>query len=580
MIRGHPGPIGVYLQDGAYHPRSRYILEVLGHAGILFARIDSAGLAEALLDTRVALLPHHTSPPDVEAMHRFVASGGALVALGGTSGLDDLCGVQSQSGLHEGFLRVTQPHHVVVRDLHSSLHVWDAATAQVSGATVLAELTDADGKQVGVGISEHRQGRGLVLFTAADLPWCILHMLQGIPIFQDGVPAPDGTADIDDGRLNVEDGMVLDWDRDRTHDTEVPFFLEAIGDELRAILLRSVFYCATHARAVFPLLWYWPGDLTAIAHLSHDSDGNQIEKAWHMLERVQELGIKSTWCILYPGYTRQFYDAVRSSGSELALHFDARIQMEHTRWRFEDLRFQWSYLKQEAGLDAVITNKNHGLRWEGYLEFFHWLTKLGVATDQTKGPNRRGNTGYLVGSSHPWFPMDPDSGVCSDVLEVNLLTQDLMHPVSDPDARQGWLAPYSAGPLLLDRVQRHYGIAHYLFHPNHVLRPGVPTAMTDLVQLVSTRGLPWWQSYEINAWERARRAVRFTFDDRHSIHLTAETQLQDACILVHRPRGCPLTLRVNGEPQDYPSVERYGFLFAKVIVELDQRRTSLHWEGT
>ncbi|MCY4436706.1 MAG: hypothetical protein OXE05_05160 [Chloroflexi bacterium] len=576
----HPGaqPLGVFLQEGCYAPRSAYILEILAHAGIPFVRVDAATLPEALATLKVLILPHHeVTTPEMGRLYGFVTAGGALIGLGGTSGLDDLFGVRTQAGTREAYLKVTQGDHPLVRDLHSSLHVWDAATARAAGAGVLANLCDGEGNRIGVGVSAYRLQRGLSIFSAADLPWCVLHMLQGKPVRQDGLPAPDGTANIDEGILKCDDGIVLNWETDRSPGTEVPFFLEAVGDELRAILLRSIFLGAQFTNTALPLLWYWPGEIEAVAHLSHDSDNNVLDRAFQLLENTRALGVHSTWCIQYPGYTPELYAAVAEYGSEICLHFDALSGREPNRWDYGDLVFQWEFLRREAGLDTITTNKNHYTRWEGSLEFFHWLEKVGIASDQTKGPSKDGNTGHLYGSTHPWFPMDSDSGHFYDVLEVNFLTQDIVQPVGHPDAPVDAYAPYSIAEPLVDRVQKHYGVAHYLFHPHHCLRPGVPAAMAQVVAYARQQGLPWWTSEEINAWERSRRTLSFGEVESSGFSVHVGAPLEDATLLLLETGSERRAISVDRRPMPTRSVERYGFRFQAVTQTLAAGEHRLQW---
>ena len=576
----HPGtqPLGVYLHDGGHHPRSAYVLEILAHAGIPFTRVDAATLPEALATLKVLILPHHeVTTPEMGRLYGFVTAGGALIGLGGTSGLDDLFGVRSQTGTHEAFLQVTHKDHPLVRDLHSSLHVWDAATARAAGAGVLANLCDSEGKRIGVGVSVYRLQQGFSIFSAADLPWCILHMLQGKPVRQDGVPAPDGTAQTDDGILKCDDGIVLDWEKDRTTGIEVPFFLEAVGDELRAIFLRSVFLGAQYTGTALPMLWYWPAQIEAVAHLSHDSDNNVLDRAFQLLDNTRALGVHSTWCIQHPGYTPELYAAVKDYGSEICLHFDALSGKEPNRWDFGDLVFQWESLRREAGLDAITSNKNHYTRWEGCLEFFGWLEKVGIAHDQSKGPSKHGNTGHLYGSTHPWFPMEPGSGRFYDVLEVNFLTQDMVNPARHPDAPVDEYAPYAIAEPLVDRVRKHYGVAHYLFHPHHCLRPGVPAAMADVIEYAWQQGLPWWTAREINAWERSRRELAFgdVSDAGAAIH--AGAQLEDASLLVLDAGDQERQFHIDGKTVQAHLVDRYGFRFHAVTYTLEAGDHAIRW---
>jgi hypothetical protein len=577
----NPGtqPLGVFLHEGCHQPRSAYVLEILSHAGIPFVQVDAATLPESLETMRILIVPHHSvTTPEMGRLYGFVATGGVLIGLGGTSGLDDLFGVRTQTGAHEAYLQVAQPDHALVRNLQSSLHVWDAVTARGAGATVLANLCDREQERIGVGLSTYRLQQGISIFSAADLPWCILHMLQGTPVRQDGVPAPDGTANVDDGILKGDDGVVLDWETDRCSDTDMPFFREAIGDELRAIFLRSIFLGALHTATALPLLWYWPGELEAVAHLSHDSDNNVLDRAFQLLENTRALGVHSTWCIQYPGYTPELYAAVAAYGSEVCLHFDALSGNEPNRWNYNDLVFQWDFLRREAGLDVITSNKNHYTRWEGHLEFFAWLERLGIAHDQTKGPSKDGNTGHLYGSTHPWFPMDPDSGRFYDVLEINFLSQDMVNPAGHPDAPVSEYAPYAIAEPLVDRVCQHYGVAHYLFHPHHCLRPGVPDAMADVIAYARAQGMPWWTAQKINAWERDRRKMAFGAVNEGGASLSVGASLEDATLLVLESDESQPKFSIDGQSVPSRSVERYGFRFHAVTQDLDAGEHTLQWD--
>ena len=108
-------------------PRARtwtYLGEILRRAGLFF---DS--LAPDRLDTLshrppgiVVLVGHQPLPlPQRELLRAWVNRGGALLALGGTCGLDEVLGVKSQSPLAEGWLKITQSGHPVTRQLRSSL---------------------------------------------------------------------------------------------------------------------------------------------------------------------------------------------------------------------------------------------------------------------------------------------------------------------------------------------------------------------------------------------------------------------------------------------------------------------------
>ena len=105
----------------------------------------------------------------------------------------------------------------------------------------------------------------------------------------------------------------------------MPAFLEPVTDELREVILRSIFHAAARQGLALPVLWYWPRGLKAVGHISHDTDGNEPHKATALLEVLNRAKVKSTWCTLYPGgYPREFYGTLREQDFEIALHYDAR----------------------------------------------------------------------------------------------------------------------------------------------------------------------------------------------------------------------------------------------------------------
>src|SRR5206468_201186 len=71
-------------------------------------------------------------------------------------------------------------------------------------------------------------------------------------------------------------------------------YLEPIADCWREILLRSIFYLAQKQNVQLPVLWLYPRKLPALAHMSHDTDGNEPEKAHRLVEILDEAKIKAT----------------------------------------------------------------------------------------------------------------------------------------------------------------------------------------------------------------------------------------------------------------------------------------------
>ena len=434
--------------------------------------------------------------------------------------------------------------------------------ATVSTGVSLAEFQTGTQAGRGSAIVENRYGAGRTVLLAPDLLFSIVHIQQGLPVLQDARPASDESALTNDGVLKAEDGLVLDWVRDRQpmQPDGGPVFLESVSDELREIIVRSILYVAEQQGVVVPLLWYWPRGLKAVGHLSHDTDGNDPQLAAAMLDAVNRCHVKSTWCTLYPGgYPSDFYRQLREQDFEIALHYDAMSGGPETSWSKENFLLQHRWLLKEAGLTHITSNKNHYTRWENRLDFLRWCEEAGINSDQTRGPSKKGSIGFPLGGSQPYFPLDDETDAPRflDVLEVNMLTQDLVV-----------VCPAEYGRQLLDSAVRHHGVAHFLFHPAHILKPLVFDALSALVDYGRTQGLEWWTSEQIYRWETLRRSVEAGCESGDVLTLRAAQPVREATLLLPRSGSEPRTVSINGQPATSHPWAVYGFDFDAVPLEI------------
>ena len=557
--------IGVVL--GTQPLSSRYIEEVLQHAGIFYESLESTQLLGNLSRYALLILAGNVqlSLTSRKVLRGFVESGGALIGIGSTSNLGRLFGASTRGRFHEGYIQIAAPSVSIISNLRSSLHVFGGSKLVATQGKSLAKAMNRRCKIVGDAIIEREVGNGYTLLFGPDVVGSIVHIQQGIPVTQDGTPAPDGSAALDEGTLKTEDGFVLDWERDRAPippDSQ-PIFLEPIADELRELIIKSILHCLQHQSVPIPMLWYWPRCLKSVAMMSHDSDGNNQELAWSLLEVTDELDLKTTWCILYPGgYTQSFYQTLKDRGYEVALHYDALTQQEHTRWSQKDFDFQHAWLLKEANVPILRSNKNHYTRWENRLEFFRWCAAKGIETEQSKGPSKLGTIGFPLGGSHPWYPIDDEGcGERIEVLEINMLTQDLVIT-----------CPSYYGRGLVDSVARHYGVAHFLFHPAHIEKPGVGEALRDVVQYAQAQGMEWWTSEQIGIWERQRRKVRLidmqVNGSEITYHFTSPEAIEAVTFLLPLFTGhVQFSIQIDGTQGDWKGVSVYGFDFAEVVVD-------------
>ncbi len=502
---------------------ARYVQEIVAHAGFAWRLLTPEELPESQCTVLVIAGDAQFSASVRDWLTTYVSRGGVIVVSGGTAGLNDLLGATVDSRwITEGYLELAGDHPLTT-GFSRPLHIFGAVLLRATTGQPFGQVLDQEQQATGsAALVIHQVGHGLAITIAADLPGSILHVQLGRSIDTDGEPAPDGTAPIDDDILKTDDGVVLSWQYDRRQtpsDTafpdcpgkhpdfpagDTPWFAVPVADELRTVLLRALGWGATQSGQSLPAIWYWPRGLSAVGLISHDSDHNIDESARETLRLLTAAEIRSTWCNAWsPIWTGQYSAAthalVLAAGHEIALHYNARPEDGGT-WSLEALCTQLAWLKQDTGVAQVVSNKNHYLRWEGSVEFFHWLAQVGLACDQSKGPSKKGNIGYPHGSCQPWYPLDPATGQFIDVLEIPLQTQDL------------WLTtPATISTTILAQAQRHHGIAHFLFHQVHLQRlPEVAAAMLAVVAAGREAGLEWWTSAEINRWERQRRTITAT----------------------------------------------------------------------
>ncbi len=551
----------------------QYVHEILAHAGLCYETVAPADLAGRLAQLRI-LLTIGDGPVAQELQDKLAAwvnDGGAWISVGGVCGLAGLFGVQVEqaayrlygfaSNLGEGYIKKADAPHPLLDHVTMPLHYFNGISVRPDGGQVLAGVLDAHQRPTDrAAIVENTVGEGRCLLIAPDLTGTVVRIQQGVSITRDGLCAPDGTAPIGDTILKTDDGLALDWIFDREPVPGVPglsVFLQPIADLWRELLLRSIFYIADARRAALSLLWFYPRNLPALAEFSHDTDGNDAQGAWRMLEVLNEAQVKSTWCMLDPGYPPDVIAAIRAAGHELAMHYDS-FTVDRP-WCEANLRGQRQFLTELYGGQAPTSNKNHYLRWEGDSEFWSWCVRNDIQIDQTKGPSKTGASFFTFGTCHPYFPVDP-AGQIIDVIELPTLTQDLVIT-----------APMESLAPVMAAVMRSHGILHLLFHPGHIAKPGQGEAFVAATVQARAAGLEWWTAAQINTWERARRQVSWRSARQTaagaSVTLHSGAQALPQATVLWRARGKQAT--IDGRVCTTQSVERWGYHFEAIVFDAE-----------
>ncbi|ACQ81581.1 hypothetical protein Bcav_3338 [Beutenbergia cavernae DSM 12333] len=552
---------------------AEYATEVLAHAGISHAGSDAGDAPSG-----VVLVTSPVTPADAETLAAWVEQGGALVVTAEPGPLSALAGVTTGAASSTAQVTVHGDGtdvwtHVPPRPLRA---VGGLALTPAEGTTTLASWPDGS-----AAITARRHGDGVVVTFGADVLQSIVRIQQGFAVVADGVPASDGTAPIDDDILKAEDGMALDLETDRalppgegpvpddyTHTypppSAVPMFDQPHADWWRSLLLQSVWWAAEETGVLVPWLGYWPEGISAIAHMSHDSDGNKPEDGQAALDAFADAGVQVTWCQVFPGgYGPEIYEAITAAGHEHALHYNAMHDADLASWGWPQIRAQYAWAQAVTGRERIVSNKNHYTRWEGWTEFYTWCERLGIEIDESRGPSKQGTVGFPFGTAHVSFPLaEAGAGrTFHDVLNLPLHTQDL-----------AWAGHASIRDVILDGAQAQHGVAHFLFHGPHLnIRPMTRAACVELADEARSRGMQWWTAERINTWERTRRGVRLDVtatDEGWTLRVEAQTPVTGAAILL------PAGVRVTGPDHTLTQAVRHGRTFTELAVDLPAGATT------
>ena len=74
--------------------------------------------------------------------------------------------------------------------------------------------------------------------------------------------------------------------------------------------------------------------------------------------------------------------------------------------------------------------------------------------------------------------------------------------------------------------------------------------------------MPWWTAARIDAWERARRTVRFRLRENGAYEISADADL----------KGATVHVLDTGKHTRGEAVDRYGFPFRSVTMDLESGR--------
>ncbi len=524
-------------------PAAAEALAVLGVPATVHDLADGPLPAE----TAPVLVVDHPGDETAAVLLAWTADGGGLVVCGHDPGWT-------------GIAATPAPDEAVVTLGADRLRAFGGWALDETGEVVAHW---ADGRPAIV-TSPH--GRGSIAVVGPDLWHTLVRITQGHPVHADGVPPADGSAPVDDGWLKTDDGIALSWAEDRAvPDADapyehvhpparsLPYFATAQADRWREALLGLLLDAA--GDAAIPLVAPWPDGAPAAAHVSHDSDANDDPSARAALDAFAAADIPVTWCFLYPGgYSPAVYDEVVAAGHEPGLHYNAMLDTPDCTWGFDRLRDQLAWATYQVRGAAIVTNKNHFTRWEGWDEFYLWCERLGLRVDQSHGPSVQGAIGFPFGSCHPHHPIlgAAHGNRPADVLDLPLQTQDLWLTCTD-EVRDGFV----------DEALRRHGVVHLLFHGQHLQHHAeVRSALAETVARLRAAGAAFHTSVALADWTERRRALRVhttTHDGGVTVTVEGGPGVDGVALLLP-----PYLVPAGGEPHE--RVQRYGRAFTQVVL--------------
>ncbi|MDF2652382.1 MAG: glycoside hydrolase/deacetylase, partial [Paenibacillus sp.] len=505
----------------------KYVEEILQHVGLPFETISQLDAVSLQKFDILIVACSQENGEKTSHLWAYAEQGGTIISYAGLNAMAIRLGYIQTGETGAGYAEIEPTRSGQPGSLRfTSANPWieaDEINREAAGQVSLAytgiiKQGRPDGQELGPALLKFAIGHGSLYRWTVNIPLTIVHMQQGTgPVLDDGVPAADGSANVNEDILKADDRIALDWKYDRVHtETGIPYFPWPYADYWREALLRHVLQCALDKDLTLPFTGYWPDGIRHIATISHDSDTNQDEHAVAALKLLEECQIQTTWCMIEPGYGAPIYDQVKQAGHELAFHYNA-LEKDNGKWDEAEFNRQVSWVKQAIGQEQVTTNKNHYTRVEGWGELFLWLERNGILSDQTRGPSKKGNVGFLFGTCHPYFPIAlfDEKNRFYDVLEIGFLTQDL---------DLGHLADNTVIEPFLQQAKLVNGAAHFLFHQIHIYtREEVRNAIRMLVSKANEMGFTFWKSKQIQDWTRLRRSVRITAsDDEGNVELQSD----------------------------------------------------------
>jgi hypothetical protein len=414
-----------------------------------------------------------------------------------------------------------------------------------------------------VGASRFGVGKGRTFFVAPHVGQTICQMQLGRSVEVDGVGPSDGTAQLDDGSLRAEDGSVLDFDRDRmtTDRCSTPFFGIPHADNIRELWLRAVVEALEATGKAFPIVWQWPGSAEGAAMLSIDCTTFEMDRVSRLYRVLSMFGCDPAWLVGTPGFALDVYRAFKSWDHEVGMLF---VTDDEAGWHEERVKIQNIAVGRATSTPAVLASRPVDGKWKGWTAFYDTAEGAGTRISLAKGGRQPGTSGFLFGTSHPFFPWKRD-GTAYLVLEQPYCAY-----------LPGLATPDKAVDHLIEQCHLRSGCFHVGISLEAMDQPAALDALRRAIAMCKQRRMPFLKPQELYKFERARRGLRLFLHNNEfetTMSVASDHAVERLTVLFV---GAQNELTVRGRETAMRPVERFGSkmwacelnLEAKVQVDL------------
>jgi hypothetical protein len=527
--------------------------EALDHAGIRYESIEELTASEI---GRYHLLllcgKQRLTSAETISITEWFQKGHALICSGCTWGLETILGLGGPTSHVSNGVMSPGRNDALWPEGADQIRFYGGTLKKANGCEVLAKVGEA------VGIGRKRDGKCSAIYLAPHVGETLILMQYGRSVECDAIGPSDGSAVLDNGTLRAEDGVALDFDKDRrkTPGCETPFFAYPHSDAVKEMLIRAIVHSVEGLGLSTPILWHWPGGAKCAAMLSIDCQEFEREHVDTFHRTLAMFGTPAAWMVALPGYAVDTYRAMKAWDHEVGLLY---LTDDQAGWNEEKFKMQWTALSRLSSQANLNSSRAVDGKWKGWKTFYDMCEVGGARISLSKGGRQAGTSGFLFGTSHPFIPFRRD-GTPSLVTEIP-------YAVYSP----GVVTPDAVCEELAAQADMRYGCLHSTCPSNAIANPEAAASLRRLLAICKQHKMEFVLPEEIHRFERGRRQLRIAqklLDSEGTLVVSSDTEMPGMTVLINGPR---LGAECRGKEMNVVTVQRYGCRFNMVVVDLEPK---------